>query len=319
MNGALAAALLVGGGLAMVVVGLLRRGRDRQRALAEILDLPYGEHDVPIEAVTEQPSLVVNAVGAASQLVARVDPKGALEALLERARIPLRPAEYVLLTGLAALGAAGLGALVFGQWLLAVGAGGTVVALARILPRHRVDKRRRAFEEQLPDALSLIASSLAAGHTFLRAISMMVEEAEPPLCEEFERVVQETRLGDSVVDALERMARRIDVPDLVWVVQAIRIQQTVGGKLADLLHTLADFIRSREEVRREVQVLTAEGRMSAWVLGALPVLLVAAIQVIDPDYLQPMFRGWGPIVLACTAGSVLMGVTVIRRMVRIEV
>src|SRR5947208_6352918 len=103
---------------------------------------------------------------------------------------------------------------------------------------------------------------------------MMCEESEPPLSEEFARVVSETQLGDPLVDALDRMAQRLQVRDLTWVVQAIRIQQTVGGKLADLLHTLADFIRSREEIRREIQVLTAEGRLSAWMLGALPLLLL---------------------------------------------
>jgi tight adherence protein B len=122
-----------------------------------------------------------------------------------------------------------------------------------------------------------------------------------------------------LVDALDRLAQRTQLRDMAWVVQAIRIQQTVGGKLADLLHTLADFIRAREEVRREVQVLTAEGRMSAWVLGGLPLFLLLAIQVIDPEYLKPMFQGWGIAVLAGTAVSVAMGTAIIRKMVNIEV
>jgi tight adherence protein B len=148
---------------------------------------------------------------------------------------------------------------------------------------------------------------------------MMTEEAEDPIAEEFGRVVSETRLGDPVVDALERMALRLDVQDLRWVVQAIRVQQTVGGKLADILHTLADFIRSREEVRREVKVLTAEGRMSAWVLGALPLALLLAIQVLNPGYAAPLYEGWGLLVLVMTGLSVLTGVAVILRMVKIEV
>jgi tight adherence protein B len=115
------------------------------------------------------------------------------------------------------------------------------------------------------------------------------------------------------------MAQRLQLRDLDWVVQAIRIQQTVGGKLADLLHTLADFIRAREEVRREVRVLTAEGRMSAWVLGGLPLFLLLAIQVIDPEYMKPMFQGWGIAVLAATAASVAIGTSIIFRMIKIEV
>jgi tight adherence protein B len=122
-----------------------------------------------------------------------------------------------------------------------------------------------------------------------------------------------------VVDALDRMAQRLEVRDVAWVVQAIRIQQTVGGRLADLLHTLADFIRAREEIRREVDVLTAEGRISAWVLGALPVFLLLAISVMNPGYMSSMFQGWGYIWLAGSAASVICGVIVINKMVKVEV
>ena len=117
--------------------------------------------------------------------------------------------------------------------------------------------------------------------------------------------MSETQLGDPLVDALERMAQRLDVRDVDWVVQAIRIQQTVGGKLADLLHTLADFIRAREEIRREIDVLTAEGKVSAYVLGALPALpRASSSRCINPGYLDPMFEGWGPIWLG---GAVALG------------
>jgi tight adherence protein B len=148
---------------------------------------------------------------------------------------------------------------------------------------------------------------------------MMCEESEPPLSEEFSRVVNETQLGDPVVDALDRMAQRLDVRDVEWVVQAIRIQQTVGGRLADLLHTLADFIRAREEIRREVDVLTAEGRISAWVLGALPVFLLVAISVMNPGYMDSMFRGWGYVWLTGAGISVVTGVLVINKMVKVDV
>jgi tight adherence protein B len=185
--------------------------------------------------------------------------------------------------------------------------------------KQKVSARRRAFSAQLPDALSLIASSHSAGHTFLRAIQMMCEEADPPMSEEFARLVAETRLGDPVVDALARMAKRLEIRDLDWVVQAIRIQQTVGGRLADLLHTLADFIRAREEVRRDVAVLTAEGRVSAWVLTALAPLMLLAIQVASPGYMKPMYQGWGLVVLSGTGILMAFGSVVIFRMCKIEV
>jgi tight adherence protein B len=320
MSTVILSAALVGLGLAAIVVGLLGRVRERERELSKILDLPFGERDVPVSAVTEREDLFRSNIGrAAGNLFGQLDTKGKLRTALERARIPLRPGEYI---ALAVAGGFALAILLYAvteQVLFGIGAVLLVGAVASALPKHRVGKRKKAFEKQLPDALSLIASSISAGHTFLRAIQMMCEESEPPMSEEFARVVSETVLGDSLVDALERMAQRLDIKDLAWVVQAIRIQQTVGGKLGDLLHTLADFIRAREEVRREVDVLTAEGRISAWVLGALPVFLLLAVQVISPGYMKPLFRGAGLFFLGGTVVSAGLGVGIILRMVKIEV
>ena len=313
-------ALLVGAGLALVTVGILVRARERDEDLADILDLPYGERDVPVEAVIEgRSAMAAGAVSMAGRMVGQLNASGSLALMLERARIPLKPGEYVIVVGCAGIVGGVLVGLMTTAVVLGVGTFLAAVAVGRLLPKVKITKRRQAFEAQLPEALSLIASSLSAGHTFLRAIQMMTEEAEDPLAEEFGRVIHETQLGDPAVDALDRMAVRLEIEDLRWVVQAIRIQQTVGGKLADMLHTLADFIRSREEVRREVKVLTAEGRVSAWVLGALPVALLFTIQVLNPGYAAPFYKGWGIAVLAATATSVAIGVGVILKMVKIEV
>lgn len=315
----LVAALMVGTGMALLVVGLLARARGREQDLAAILDLPYGERDVPVDAVTERGGLLQGTVDVAGRVVQQLDPRGGLAKELERARIPLRPGEYVLVTLGSSAVFAVLALAITERWLLALlGAVGILFA-GRRLPSWRVARRRKAFEAQFPDALSLIASSLTAGHTFLRAIQMMCEESEAPLSEEFSRVVYETQLGDPLVDALDRMAQRLDIRDVTWVVQAIRVQQTVGGKVSDLLHTLADFVRARQELRREVDVLTAEGRISAWVLGALPVMLMLAFQVMSPTYMDPLFHGWGLVALALTGASIVAGVAVILRMVEIEV
>jgi tight adherence protein B len=206
-----------------------------------------------------------------------------------------------------------------GQWFVATAVAFMLAVLSWRLLLFKVTRRRKAFEEQFPEAVSMIASSLQAGHTFLRAIQMMVEEAPPPLSEEFERVVAETRLGDPLVDALDRMADRLQLKDLSWVVQAIRIQQEVGGRLADLLFTLADFMRAREEIRREVRVLTAEGRASAYVMGGLPIFTFLAIQSVAPGYMAPMLHGGGLLALFGAAFMVALGVGVIMRMVRMEV
>jgi tight adherence protein B len=317
----LLAVLAVGLGLALVCAGILWRARERERALAEILELPFGERDVSVEAISEggYSPLVEGTIGLAGRMVDQFDQKNSLAGNLERARLPVRPGEYVVISAAGTLALAAVlfgltGSWIFGLAGLALGPLGSVTFL-----RVRISRRKKAFEAQLPDALSLIASSLSAGHTFLRAIQMMTEEAEPPLAEEFSRLVSETRLGDPVVDALGRMAARLEIRDLDWIVQAIRIQQTVGGKLADILHTLADFIRARQEVRREVQVLSAEGRVSAYVLAALAPFLLLVMQITNPVYLAPMLRGWGLVVLLTTGGFVAIGTAIIFRMVKIEV
>jgi tight adherence protein B len=318
--GSLVQSAIIGLALALIAVGIILKARDREQSLAAILELPYGERDVPIAAVTEaRGSVAASAVGLAGRMVDQFDAKKSLAGVLERGRIPLKAGEYVVVVGCGAFATAVLLRLLTGQILFALV--GLVVAImaGKTYPNLRVKRRVKAFDKQLPGALSLMASSLSAGHTFLRSMQMMCEEAEPPLSEEFARVVYETRLGDSVVDALDRMAQRLAMRDLEWVVQAIRIQQTVGGKLAELLHTLADFIRAREDVRREVDVLTAEGRISAWVLGALPIALLAFISVSNPTYARPLYHGGGLFVLIGALTSIVLGFVIIRRMVNIEV
>jgi tight adherence protein B len=316
----LIAALAVGAGLALAVVSFLQRAKEHDDDLADILRLPFGERDVPIEAVTEsRAALLERTVSLATEGLEHFNLMARVAGELERARLPLRPGEFVLVAG---GGGAALGVLMFfltGQLLLGVISALAGPFLAWNFVKFKVARRRKAFEAQLPDALALIASSLQAGHTALRSVQSMVEESEAPLSEEFERVVAETALGDPLVDALDRMAQRLDIEDLAWVVQAIRIQQTVGGKLADLLFTLADFMRGREEIRREVKVLTAEGRLSAWVLGGLPVLLFFAVKTMSPGYLDPMLRAPGVFALIGAGVSVAVGMGMIMRMVKIDI
>jgi tight adherence protein B len=310
------AVLFVGGGLSMIVVGSLGYFLRRDEQLAEILDLPWGEQDVELQAVTQRRSPIVeNTVGAAGALVDSFDAKGALLTKLERSRVPLRPGELVVVTVAGGLAAGAVIAAATSNVFFGIAGLLASPFVANLYLERTIRSRRKRFEEQFPEALTLIASSLSAGHTFLRSIQMMTQEAGGPLAEEFGRVVSETELGDPLLDALQRMADRLDMRDVDWVVQAIRIQQTVGGKLADLLHTLADFIRAREEIRREVDVLTAEGRVSAYVLGAMPVGLLGFISVANPGYMSPMYRGWGWVWLGVAGLITVASIGIILRMV----
>jgi tight adherence protein B len=305
-------------GLALMVWAYVSHRREQEESVDDLLGMKT--FVAPKEHTeAEMSALTGRAVELADQAADTIGHAGGLANALERARISLRPGEFLIIVGGGMLGLAALVLASTHNRIFAAISIAIVPIVAMQFVRRRIKKRRRAFEAQLPDALALIASSLSAGHTFLRAIQMMCEESGPPMSEEFARVVAETRLGDGAVDALARMSERLEIRDMDMVVQAIRIQQSVGGRLADLLHTLAEFIRARDEVRREVQILTAEGRMSAYVLAGLVPLLFLMIQLVNPDYVEPLYEGWGLVILGGCGASLCMGMFFILRMVKIEI
>jgi Flp pilus assembly protein TadB len=318
---AILAAALIGGGLSLAVVAAITRARSKQRTLASILDDTMGQAPIPVEVVSESPphnetSALTVRIGRA---FGRFDTRGALEKRLERAGIPFRSGEYlVIVTAVAVIFGAAIGILT-GIPLLGLVGVAAVAGVAWHLPTSRAAKRAKLLQAQLPDALSLMAASVEGGQTFQRAIDMYRRDARPPLSEELNRVMSEVALGSDLVVALENMANRAGVEDLKWAVEAVRIQQSTGGRLGPILHTLADFMRTRQEVRREVQTLTAEGRISGWVLFGLPIFVALALEVEDPSYLEPMYHGIGLVVLIATAGLMGVGMWFIRRMVNIQV
>jgi tight adherence protein B len=319
--GAFAAAVLVGGGLALAVVAMIMRVRTKQRTLAQILDDTMGTAEVPVEVISESPehgelsALTVRIAG----IFGRIDTHGALEQRLERADIPLRAGEYLVISSAIALGMAVVVGVITGSPIGSIVAIAVVAGVAWYLPNRRAGKRIKQIQEQLPDALALMSASVEGGQTFQRAIDMYRRDAKAPLSSELDRVMAEVAVGSDLVVALENMAERSGVEDLKWAVEAVRIQQSTGGRLAPILHTLADFMRTRQEVRREVQTLSAEGRMSGYVLFAIPIFLVCALELKDPSYLQPMEHGIGLVVLIGTAGLMALGFWIVRRMVNIEV
>ncbi len=317
----LVAAVLIGAGISLAVVAVIVKTRTKQRTIAQILDDTMGRAVVPVEAVSETPergelsALTVRISG----LFGRIDTHGALEQRLERAAIPLRSGEFLTITVagslIFAVLAAALSDSIFGGLVGLV----LVAMVAWYLPTNRANKRIKRMQEQLPDALSLMAASVEGGQTFQRAIDMYRRDAKPPLASELDRVMAEVAVGNDLVDALENMAERCGVEDLKWAVEAVRIQQSTGGRLAQILHTLAEFMRTRQEVRREVQTLSAEGRMSGYVLFAIPIFLVLVLEMRDPGYLNPMLHGAGLIVLIGTGGLMAFGFFLIRKMVNIKV
>lgn len=250
-------------------------------------------------------------------------PEGSEEKLqlkIDRAYWPLRSSEFILISlGSALAGLAvgwGLfGSVIFGVLLLLFGAFVPYFALS-----VAVQRRRAAFGSQLPDTLQLLAGSLKAGYGMLQAIDTVEKESGDPMSTEFRRVLTEARLGLAVEDALDSMAERVGSEDFKWVVVAINIQRKIGGNLAELLETVADTLRQREQVRRQIKVLSAEGRLSAGVLISLPFGLVGYLLLANPDYLRPLYTdSRGQLMIA--GALVLMGIGVwwMRKIITIEV
>jgi tight adherence protein B len=254
---------------------------------------------------------------AADESLARHHKAGTLNAKLEAAGLQLRPGEFVVFTGMAVAAAAAVGLLLAGA-PLAVGMGAAAFVGSRILLRSRRERRRAAFRSQLSDSLQLLSGSLRAGHGTMQAIDALANEANEPTAEEFRRLLIEVRLGRDFDEALTALARRIALEDLDWVVQAIQIHRDVGGDLAEVLDAVAKTVREREQVRGQVKALSAEGRLSAYVLLALPIFMAVAVSAVQPGYLQGLVTtplGIG-LVFVC---SVLMiaGFFWIRRLVRV--
>ena len=237
---------------------------------------------------------------------------------LERARIALRPAEFLLLWAGAAAAGAALGVLLMGlPGLVLLAVAGAVVPPAVVSLRTRSWRRR--FEAQLPDVLDLAASSMEAGHSLLTALQLVAEDADEPIATELRRVLAETQVGRPLLDALDAMAVRLDCPDFTWTVEGVRIQLEVGGRLAEMLRTLSSFMRAREEVRRELRALVAEGKLSAYVLVALPILMFLFMRAAAPGYVSTLWEtGSGRAMLALAALLMAGASAVMARIVRLE-
>lgn len=186
--------------------------------------------------------------------------------------------------------------------------------------RRSVDRRKRRFESQFPDVLDLMAASLESGAGISQALELVVAESDDPAADEFGRVLAATRLGSPLVDALRELADRIGSRDLTWTVQAMNVASRTGGRLADILRIVADFMRAREEVRRELQALTAEGKLSAYVLGGLPFAIAGFLLVINPDYLEPLYTTV-PGILMLTVTGILMALAfvVMFRIIKVDI
>jgi tight adherence protein B len=303
-------------GLAAVAAALL---------VLALVVLPAGPARVPISrldpSVAPTTSALAGAGAAAGAAVERVLVKRGRAAggaaALERAGMSIRLPDFVLVVGAAAvvLGAGGflLGGPVPGLLLL-----GAVPFGAKLLVTFRAARRQAAFADQLDDSLQLMAGSLRAGHSLLRAVDSVASEADAPTSEEFSRIVNETRVGRDLNDALDEVAARMGSDDFTWVAQAIAIHREVGGNLAEVLDAVGHTIRERNAIRRQVKALSAEGKLSAAVLMALPFGVTGFISMTNPAYLAKFTQSSTGYAMLGVAGIMLLvGALWLRSTVRI--
>jgi tight adherence protein B len=211
-------------------------------------------------------------------------------AALEQAGITMRLQDVALLVIAGALVAGALGVVLAGP-LVGLALALLVPILAKIGVSVLASRRQKAFADQLDDSLQLMASGLRAGHSLLQALNSVAAEAQEPTSVEFARVINETRVGREVGYALDETARRMKSDDFAWVTQAIAINREVGGNLAEVLDQVAHTIRERNQIRRQVRALSAEGRLSALVLMALPLGVLGFLSMTNPSYLSRFTEG----------------------------
>ena len=291
------------GAYAMILV--ISKDEDGLSAVLQVYSEGYGGDgdgdDAEGGAVTS--AFIQRAVDFTEEIAERQGLLAKTEGALERAAMPLRAAEALFFYGAFTLAAFVLLFLVSGNLMATVVVGVVLAAIPPMIVNIKAKKRQKAFLAQLPDTLALLAGTLRAGYSLMQGVEAVSQEVDEPMGNELRRVVTESRLGRPLEESLEASAERMNSPDFSWAVMAVRIQREVGGNLAELLLTVGDTMTQRERLRRDVAALTAEGKVSAIVLGLLPLGLAGAMFVINPEYISALFT--------TKAGNVMLGAALV--------
>lgn len=281
---------------------------------------PVAEDDDDRDKSVASTALLKRAVEVTGEVAERRGILESTELKLEHAAVPLRAAEAIFLQVAVIFLAFMLVLVSTKNLLLAVMAAAVAFMVPNAVLARKVRKRQKAFQAQLPDMLALLSGTLRAGYSIAQGFEAVSREIDDPMGRELRRVVTESRLGRPLEDALDSVAERMDSEDFAWAVMAIRIQREVGGNLAELLMTVSETMTQRERLRRDVLSLTAEGRMSAMVLGFLPPALGMVMWVMNPDYIARLFTpGLGYALLGMAVVAMLIGFAWMKKIITVEV
>lgn len=308
------------GGATWALLSLVVPDRDSLRSRLMVYEEPDPEESSEESGQSVATvALLQRAVKITSEVAERRGLLESVEVSLERASLPLRAAEALFFVGVAALLLSAVALVVTGNILVALIVLVLTVVLPKVLLGARVRSRQKRFVAQLPDMLSLLAGTLKAGYSITQGFEAVSKEVEDPMGRELRRVVNEHRLGRTLEDALDATAERMGSDDFGWTVMAIKIQREVGGNLAELLLTVANTMTERERLRREVATLTAEGRISAIILGFLPPGLALVMFVMNPDYIKALLTpGLGYAMIGLSLVAMVVGFLWMKKIITIK-
>ena len=304
-----------------LAAGVAGTATENKRAVRKrVADLQKGA-PVQLKKVRRKESILRRARGMDA---ARQSAKGRklIDALFDElvsADIMMRPEEFGLIWIVATFVPAGLAAL-FGAGVLPAA---TLAGLGAFLPlvyiRIKKEKRTKVFESQLGDTLIMMCNSLRSGFSFQQAMDNVAADMPAPMGVEFGRVCNEIRYGATLDEALENMTDRVKSADLMLVVSAVCIQRTTGGNLSEILTTISDTIRDRLKIKGEIRSITAQGRTSGMIIGALPVFIAVALMLINPDYMNSFFTtSAGRVMLIVSVVMEILGFFFIRKVITIK-
>jgi tight adherence protein B len=239
---------------------------------------------------------------------------------LARADLKLTVSEYFALHVISGIGAAVVGTFLFGTPIVGGVAGIAGLFFPRFYVARKQGQRLKAYENQLPDTLSLWVNALRSGYSVLQAMEAIGSESPEPTSMEFKRVVQEVQLGIPMEDALDHLLTRLPSDDMDLVNTAVNIQREVGGNLAEILESISHTIRDRIKLKGEIRVLTSQGRITGWIISMLPIVLTIFLYFISPNYMGGLVEnrmcGWP--MLGCGLGLIGTGAAIIQKIVAIE-
>jgi len=261
-----------------------------------------------------------SSIGLLDALLGQKGRGAAMSMELARAGLPLLAGEYLLIRWGAALLALVVVKGVSQSLPVALVTAVASFFIPLLYVKRRQAKRAQQFDDQLVDALVLIANSLKSGYSFMQGMEAVAREMPDPIGVEFEEALREIRMGGAVEEALTNISKRVRSADFELVVTAMVIQRQVGGNMTEILSNIAYTVRERHRILREVRVLTAQERMSGYIVACLPVFLVVGLSIISPKYIQGMWLDpSGKLILAAGFVMALAGLLVMRKIVEIDV